>query len=186
MINYLLLLCALVVYPFIVLSVSSKIADRQTGARRKLIMYLLSIAVMGLLPILDEVLGRIYLSYYCHFKSDLVVYRQAELPEADMKADGTPKIITNQSVWEEETLNHQYRLSRTTDRLRHFNIERKLTRIVEVRDSTVLAEDVYYIHWGGWLINHLGGHVSGVSCQIRPDHFDQFLASVFVTKRVGK
>ncbi|MEX2517365.1 MAG: hypothetical protein WD572_10755 [Gammaproteobacteria bacterium] len=155
------------IYVLIALSTAywlSRIPERQ---KLKTWTQILTVLVFVLIPTWDVLLGRLYFNYLCETEGDIKIHNQAELPTEHWE-DGVPRdrlerlpgrgfeiLIGEKFIIESHTIKNYGE---------PFRIDKEHKVLNNRVTDEVLSEFIYFIYWGGWLINASGLHRSGVSC----------------------
>ena len=140
------------------------------GANR-LFIGLVTLAITFMLPLADEIAGRIYMKYLCHRQGGFKVYHTVELPEQYWNEDGEPLFIKypphsdskvngtlDFSVLPEyghDRRDETYSSVSDISLFRYWYFDKKTNQI--------LAENRFFTWKGGWL-NRTFSPQSGDSC----------------------
>ncbi len=142
---------------------------------RKFIKKSLSLKIAGgmavflvtlLLPIADEIAGRIYFNHLCKTEVGVKVYQTIELPAEYWDEDGKPKYYVN---WD-DGLGKKYPMIREDGSFSSFfHIDNAGFKFVDKKSGNTLGEVVNFRFWGGWLIRSFNTSNSSNSCELRED-----------------
>lgn len=169
-------------YPLIALVIAFFVARRWSGIRQKLIVGVLTLAILLVTPLADEITGRLYFSYLCQVDGGLKVYRQVELPREYWNEDGTPTFISSDGELDEGRLGNRYAFELKGGEYFRFGITSHKATITDLKVKDVLAEHTRFLYRHGWLMHSFPGHVGAISCP-RYDDVPSLLADhVFTLK----
>ena len=133
------------------------------------------------LPVADEIAGRIYLKHLCETEAGAKVYQTIELPAEYWDEDGKAKFIEGNGGVNWEQLSEMATTSTVTKK--HPSMFSITDRRVVVRNNVdeVSGEVIIYMFWGGWVIRATIASNSAISCDgWRSNEFwDEFYRKLF-------
>lgn len=173
------LILAFAMYVWIAVKTTRWLASLPSTSSAKWFVMISSAAVFILLPIWDEIAGRIYFRHLCESEGGIKVYKTIELGSAYWNPDGTPKFIIGRLLVDRKLLADKLGFERNTqDESQSFFRIRTSKEIVRIRETDdVLGSYSHFIHYGGWVRNHSGLHVTGKIC---PSEDRASLASLII------
>lgn len=124
--------------------------------------------VVLVLPVTDEIAGRIYFHHLCEKEAGVKVYQTIELPAECWDEDGKPKFYkgaNNNDV-------PSYAFNRLgididgewVEKKRLFHVTQSKTIYKEKESGRKYSEVVRFGYKGGWIMRELTPHPSGLSC----------------------
>jgi hypothetical protein len=134
-----------------------------------------------LLPVSDEIAGRIYFNHLCETEAGVKVYQTIELPAEYWDEGGKPKFLKSNADLDKSVI-EGFEAGWAKDiKFAYSSMDESHAVLTDVRNSKILGEVVTYIYWGGWLIRNFSPHNTGQSCgQIQGvDFWRDFYLSVF-------
>ena len=129
--------------------------------------------IILLLPVSDEIAGRIYFHHLCETEAGVKVYQQIELPGEYWDEDGKPLFYAN---WD-AGLGKKYPLiymDGTFSTL--FHIKNAGFKFVEKKSGQTLGEVVNFSFLGGWLFRIFNTSNSSSSCELK----EQIINDIFI------
>lgn len=129
-----------------------------------------------LLPVSDEIAGRIYFNHLCETEAGVKVYRTIELPAEYWDKGGEPKFYVN---WD-DGLGTKYPLIYSHGTFSSlFHIENAGYKFIEKRSSKMLGEVVNFRYFGGWLLRNFSPHNTGNSCDLN----EKIIKDIFIPEK---
>lgn len=116
-----------------------------------------------LLPVSDEIAGRIYLNHLCETEAGVKVYQTIELPAEYWDEDGKPKFYDGNTLPEEEYAKAGV-TAEAVEKLKAFGIQEFGTVFKKEIDGSRQSEVVGFRYWGGWVIRNFSPHNTAISC----------------------
>lgn len=148
----------------------AKAAKRFASGSAKLAVGLLAVGIF-LVPVADEIAGRIYLNHLCATEAGVKVYRTVELPAEYWDEGGKPKFFNEHGY-----LNHDFWVKELDEAGGHvdryssvFAIDKDTSPVKERASQKVLAEVTTFRYWGGWVRRNLSLHNTANSCEFIDD-----------------
>jgi hypothetical protein len=125
-----------------------------------------SAAVFILVPIWDEIAGRIYFRHLCEIEGGIKVHKIVELGPEYWNPDGSSKFITVAAEREGKLLVPGYswesRWNRDFNKI--LNIAKQQYSVAEVSTGAEIGSKIFFVNFHGWLMNHSFAHVTGDEC----------------------
>lgn len=143
----------------------AKAAKRFTSGSAKFAVGL-GVAVLLMMPVADEIAGRIYLNHLCATEAGVKVYRTVELPAEYWDEQGRPRFFNQYGNLERDLWLSKLDES-SGDIKRHstvFAIDKRTSSVKERTSQKVLAEVTTFLYWGGWLRRNLSPHNTANTC----------------------
>lgn len=154
----------------IAILLGKKYTAEENNKRKKLLKKLAIVAVVMLLPYVDAIAGRVYLSYLCHFEAGPRVYHTVELPDEYWNGDGMPNIFNNSGYLDREFwISNIDEKSHTINYSILFSIDKDVTETYYKSTNQLLGEVVTFRHFGGWLKKKLSHTNTASSCSFVND-----------------
>jgi len=126
-----------------------------------------------LLPVSDEIAGRIYFNHLCETEAGVKVYQTIELPAEYWDENGTPKFYVN---WD-AGLGEKYSLIREDGSFPSlFHINDAGFKFVEKTSGKTLGEVVNFRFFGGLIFRSFDTSNSSISCELR----EQIINDIFI------
>ena len=124
--------------------------------------------IILLLPVSDEIAGRIYFHHLCETEAGVKVYQQIELPAEYWDEDGNPKFYKGVN----NNDNPSYAFERLgididgewVEKKRLLHVSQSGTVIKEKKSGKKYSEVVRFGYQGGWIMRELTPHPRGLSC----------------------
>jgi hypothetical protein len=130
-----------------------------------------------LLPVSDEIAGRIYFNHLCETEAGMRVYHPIELPAEYWDENGSPKFLNFdyskiegiQAGWADDK------------KIPIFSIDESHWNVSDVKDNKLIGEIVTYSYWGGLIKRNFSPHNTAQSCdQVKGEKFHHdFYLSIF-------
>ncbi len=179
----LMVLTALLVY----LGIAWVAVKRQRTKKAKWI----AIAIFALIPMWDEIVGRIYFKYLCETASGGQTFKVVELGkefflkpgEIDMDTAGhLPAKGGELSI---KKIEENFSVTRKSTEISPvLKINKYEVVITEKPSGNVIARHNNFHYFGGWVARHSTPHVSGIGCRLPDDSYRKFYTATFKpTKR---
>lgn len=136
-----------------------------------------------LLPVSDEIAGRIYFNHLCETEAGAKVYQTIELPAEYWDENGEPKFYKGSKNNDIPS----YAFNRLGIDIDEEWVEKKLllhvsqsgTVIKEKKSEKKYSEVVRFGFKGGWIMRELTPHPSGLSCGI-DNSYDELVRQQFI------
>jgi hypothetical protein len=139
--------------------------------------------IMLLLPVSDEIAGRIYFNHLCETEAGVKVYQTIELPAEYWDEDGNPKFYkgaNNNDV-------PSYAFKRLgididgewVEKKRLLQVIQFGTVVNEKKSGKKYSEVVRFGYTGGWIMRELTPHPSGLSCR-GGSFYDELVQQQFI------
>jgi hypothetical protein len=177
---------ALVIYVWVTIKATRWLASVPSTFSAKRLITLSSAAIFIVLPILDEIAGRIYFRHLCETEGGIEVYKTVELGPEYWNPDGSGKFITVAAEREGKLLvpGYSWKSEWNRDFNKMLNIAKQQYSVVEVSTGAEIASKIFFVNFHGWLTNHSFAHVTGDRCpSLDAPAYRRLLERVFV-KRV--
>ncbi len=116
-----------------------------------------------LLPISDEIAGRIYFNHLCETEGGVKVYQTIELPAEYWDEDGRPKFYDGNTLPEKEYFQAGVKAV-AVEKLQAFGIQEFGTVFRKEINDYKQSEVIGFRYWGGWLIRNFSPHNTAMSC----------------------
>lgn len=143
----------------------------------------IALAILILIPMGDEIVGRITLSYLCATEAGVKVYQTVELPAKYWDEHGKARFIQREGYLEfdESMLGNQFaRKSSLQSRSIIFRVDRDSYQLVDTKTQSVFGEDVNFMYRGGWIARNFSVNNSAVGCsRYQVGYFTDVLKQVF-------
>jgi len=106
-----------------------------------------------ILPVSDEIAGRIYFNHLCKTEAGVKVYQTIELPTKYWDKDGKPKFLNSRGVWDKSILGDRFEWKRETEPVvsNFIRIERKKWVFHDNKNHQNLGEMIDFMRYFGWL-----------------------------------
>ncbi len=139
---------------------------------RKFIKKSLSLKIAGgmavflvtlLLPIADEIAGRIYFNHLCKTEAGVKVYQTIELPAEYWDEDGKPKFYDGNTLPDNEYVKAGVK-AEAIEKTQAFGVQEFGTVFKEKNSDYKQSEVIGFRYWGGWLIRNFSPHNTAISC----------------------
>lgn len=122
--------------------------------------------IMLLLPVSDEIAGRIYFNHLCKTEAGAKVYQTIKLPAEYWDKDGKPNFYVN---WD-TGLGKRYPLIRQDGSFSSlFHINDAGFKFVEKKSGKTLGEVINFRYLGGWIFRSFNTSNSSSSCEMREE-----------------
>jgi len=131
-----------------------------------------------LLPITDEIAGRVYFNHLCETEAGAKVYQSIELPAEYWDENGKPEFYVNYS----ENLGKKYPMIYMRGVASSlFNVDNAGYKFVDKQTDEVLGEVISFRYWGGWLRRNFSLHNSANSCESS----EKIINKIFKSEKQG-
>ena len=139
--------------------------------------------VMLLLPVSDEIAGRIYFHHLCETEAGVKVYQQIELPAEYWDEDGKPKFY-NENNGNFTLPSEKFYKVKSKEVVRRFAIQEHRTFILDINTQKIIGEKPWLLYWGGYIRRNFTPHNDANSCG---GDWNEFVEKQFIaaTKKVG-
>ena len=134
-----------------------------------------------MLPLADEIVGRLYFNYLCDTQTGIKVYQTVELPAEYWNEDGKPKFY--------DEMNGNFLLDgygveyKTGSFSSLFHIDNAGYSRVDKRSGKLLGETTEFRYWGGWMKRNLSPHNVAISCENRSENSFNLIKNIFKQKK---
>lgn len=118
--------------------------------------------VIVLLPLSDELAGRMYFEYLCKNKTELRIYQTVLLPSAFWDSNGKPNFFEENGNYYLEDYPQKYKKSVFNST---FNIEKWDVSIVNRETGVILGGVTDYLYWGGWIRRGISSNNVANTCK---------------------
>lgn len=175
---------ALVIYVWIAVKVTRWLVSLPGISGARWLITLSSVVIFILLPIWDEIAGRIYFRHLCETEGGIKVYKTVELGPEYWNPDGSGKFITIEAERDGKLLvpDYSWKSQWNRDFNKVLNIAKQQYSVVEVSTGTEMASRTFFVNFHGWSINHSFAHVTGDRCpSLDAPTYRELLERVFVT-----
>ncbi len=139
-------------------------------------------AIFFLIPFGDVIAGRAYFHYLCATEGGIKVHKVVELGPEYWEPDGRPKFVTTMGGLDKASIGARYKLDSVSQEhyVPIFRIDKNRALLIDRQTEEVIGERVWFLYWGGWLMNSTGLHVTATSCHGRiGDLYQGFLKHLF-------
>lgn len=182
-------LVVLVVYLSFVIAVSKWVYKKPETVSSKWLASIGTAICLLFVPMADNIVGEVYLKYLCATQGGIHVYQTVELGPEYFKGDGTPIFYDRNKGLHEMSMRGKY-VGRSESEVvsKILNVRVVSKKIENIEDNTVLGESIYFVHFGGKLVNSTGLHVSGTSCpssNARKNHIKKLSKLVFLQQGIN-
>jgi hypothetical protein len=119
--------------------------------------------IVLLIPIIDEIGGKIYFNHICKNETGIKVYKTIELPDEYWDNDGKPNFYDYSNgnfTLPREKFYKSY--SKKSDRL--FGIEEDTSIRIDINTKEILSEDKLFRYWGGYIKRNFTPHNTANHC----------------------
>ncbi len=156
---------------------TAKWAKRKFQSRKAKWLAVMAVAaIFVLIPIGDEVGGRIYFNHLCATEAGAKVYQTVELPGEYWDEKGKPRFFNRYGY-----LDHDFWVKRLdesdsqVDRYSSvFSIDKDVAAVRERTSQKVLGEVTTFRYWGGWMRRFVSPHNTANSCEfVRQSDFSR-------------
>ncbi len=149
----------------------------------------IAIAILALIPMGDEVVGRITHSYLCSAEAGVKVYETAELPADYWDKDGRARFLKPNGDLDKPVLQNRFdepAVKKTYSYV--FGIDEYRQQVVDNSTRKTLGEVINFMYWGGWVSRNLSPHPSAVDCkELHGNMFwNNFYSSLFKRPNTAK
>lgn len=160
------LIVAFAIYVWIAVKMTRWLTSLPSTSSAKWLVMLSNAAVFILLPVWDEIAGRIYFRHLCEREGGINVYKTVELGPEYWNPDGSGKFITVEAEREGKLLvpGYSWKSQWNRDFNTVLNIAKQQYSVVEVATGTQIASKTSFVNFHGWLTNHSFAHVTGIRC----------------------
>jgi hypothetical protein len=135
--------------------------------------------IILVIPIADEIAGRIYFNHLCETKAGVKVYQTIELPAEYWNEDGKPKFYVN---WD-TGLGKKYPLIYTKGAIASlFHVGNAGYKFVDRQSDEVLGEVVNFRYGGGWLLRNFNPPNTSNSCELK----EEIINDIFIPENKTK
>ena len=140
------------------------------------------------LPVSDEIAGRIYFNHLCKTQAGVKVYQSIELPAKYWDKDGKPKFFNSYGYLEHQFWT-QY-LDEDTEGIQYIpnlGIEKDVTIVRSKSSKQEIAQIVTFLAWGGWVARNFSPQNTASSCQFlhTKDFSFSFYSKLFKPKVIS-
>ena len=140
--------------------------------------------VLLILPVADEIAGRIYFNHLCETEAGVKVYQIIELPAEYWNEDGSPKFYDDSNANFTLPVNHFEWESRKEKYL--FHVERNDYLMKEQATGIELNERTLFRYWGGWISRNLSSHNTAVSCGSDLVSYSNYVSQIFKPEKLNQ
>jgi hypothetical protein len=140
--------------------------------------------IMLLLPVLDEIAGRIYFNHLCETEAGVKVYQTIELPAEYWDENGKPKFYKGAS--NNDVPSYAFKRlgidieAEWKEKTRLLHVSQFGTVVNEKKSGKKYSEVVGFGYKGGWIMRELTPHPSGLSCG-GGDFYDELVQQQFIS-----
>ncbi len=145
--------------------------------------------IILLLPVSDEIAGRIYFHHLCETEAGVKVYQQIELPAEYWDENGKPKFFNKQGYLKHEFwVNFIDEDSHVIHYSQILGIDKDFTIVKRKNSKRKLADIITFRFWGGWLRRNFSPHNTANSCQFlhSSDFGRNFYGKLFIQAMSSK
>ena len=155
----------------------------RTGLLVKISICSLIFLILLILPIADEIAGRIYFNHLCETEAGVKVYKTIELPAKYWDDEGKPtfyKGANNNDVpsYAFEKLGIEITAKRNHSQ-RWFHVNQSGTIYISKKTGLKLSEVVRFGYGEGWIVREMTPHNSSITCGIA-DSYDDLIRQQFI------
>lgn len=152
----------------------------------------IAVAVFILMPTWDEILGRIYFKYLCEAEGIQQIYKTFEvgneyfLSPGEINMNTAGRLPAQGGELNINKVKNRFSFMHESTRASYFfRIDKAVLVIKEIASAKVIATDTRFLYFGGWVVNHAGAHVVGISCPERTDsYYKEFETAIFRPTKV--
>ena len=133
------------------------------GLPLKITVGLIVFLIVLIIPIADEIAGRIYFNHLCETEAGVKVYQKIELPADCWEEDGRPIFYDGNTL----PLDKYAKAGATSggiEKLHMFGIQEFGTIFVKEDSGSPISTVSGFRYWGGWLIRNFAPHNTAISC----------------------
>lgn len=160
-----MIMVVLIVYLSFVIAVSKSVYKKPEKASIKWLASIGAAVFLLFVPMADNIVGEVYLKYLCATQGGIHVYETVDLGGEYFKDDGAPVFYDRNKGLHEMSMDGRYEGRSESEIIsKMLNVEVRKEKIVNIEDDKTLGEIIYFLHFGGKLVNSTGLHVSGTRC----------------------
>ncbi len=119
-----------------------------------------------LLPVSDEIAGRIYFNHLCEKEAGVKVYQTIELPAEYWDERGKPKFY---ATWDAGLGKAYPRIRKNGPYSSLFHINDAGFKFIEKNSGNTLGEVVNFRYFGGWIFRNFTTSNSSISCELKEE-----------------
>jgi hypothetical protein len=140
--------------------------------------------IILVLPVSDEIAGRIYFNYLCKTEAGVKVYRTIELPAEYWDEDGKP-LFYNEDNGNFTLPPEKFYKVKSKKAVRQFGVQERRTFILDIHTQEIIGEKPWFLYWGGYIRKNFTPHNNANSCG---GDWDEFVKKQFIqhTKKGGE
>jgi hypothetical protein len=158
----------------------------KTGLPLKIVGGTLIFLVSMILPVADEIAGRIYFNHLCETEAGVKVYQTIELPTEFWNEQGVPMFyrgyIGNDVPSNAYAKAGKSVIAKSIHQIRLFRVEEFGSIYSSKGNAEVLSEVRGFRYWGGWLARNFSPHNSAISCG-GGKSYDELVEKQFIPKK---
>lgn len=161
-----MMLVVLVVYLSFVIAVSKWVYKKPEKVSSKWLASIGTAVFLLFVPMADNIVGEVYLKYLCATQGGIHVYQTVELGPEYFGEDGMPLFYDRNKYIDEMQVSNSYTGKSVYEEgySSVFNIDKSQDVILDMETGEMIGSITYFLHFGGWLVNSTGLHVSGTRC----------------------
>ena len=139
--------------------------------------------IILLLPVSDEIAGRIYFNHLCETEAGVKVYQTIELPAEYWDKDGKPTFY--KGAKNNDVPSYAFKRlgididAKWVEKKRLLHVSQFGTVVREKKSGKKYSEVVGFGYKGGWIMRELTPHPSGLSCG-SGDFYDELVQQQFI------
>jgi len=147
------------------------------GTPLKIVGGVVVFLVALILPVSDEIAGRIYLNHLCETEAGMKVFQTVELPTEYWDEQGNPKFYVNRYdknklrfIFPDKKMLNMPKLSytwTTSSNSNLFYIDKDTLQITDRESGTIFGEYYLFRYWGGWLVRDFSPHNTAGGCDLK-------------------
>lgn len=148
----------------------------------KIIGGLLVFFILLLLPVVDEIAGRVYLNHLCETQAGAKVYKKMELSAEYWDKQGIPKFLKENGDIDRKLLDEKIDESRELESYLSFPPIEMYRYKVKNNSNEILGERIDFLFSGGWVIRSTTSSNSAITCKKSrgKEFWRDFYSSIFV------
>lgn len=119
--------------------------------------------IMLLLPVSDEIAGRIYFNHLCETEAGVKVYQTIELPAEYWDEDGSPRFYDERNGNFTLPSKKFYKVD-SKKVIRRFGVQERRAFILDTNTNEILGEKLLFRYWGWYILKNFTPHNSAIRC----------------------
>ncbi len=116
-----------------------------------------------ILPVSDEIAGRIYFNHLCETEAGVKVYQTIELPAEYWDENGKPNFY-DESNGNFTLPSEKFYKVKSRELVHQFGVQEQCALILDINSQKIVGEKPWFLYWGGYVRKNFTPHNKANSC----------------------